>query len=137
MPSRTRIRVVVADKVRLEDEVITDAMGQVAFEHFATSAALRSDDIVFSLRKIEPVLRSLVELEADLRCFVVLWEVITSADEDHVAFMVSWRIERIGHQPAERSCGSIGPRARPVEAAVHIQLLELLRQVESVQIDSA
>ena len=72
MPARSRVRVVVAGESALEEEVITDTVSQVRLVHLAARAGLRSDDVVLSLGKVEPVLRSLVELKADLRMTIVL-----------------------------------------------------------------
>jgi hypothetical protein len=66
MPARTGPGVVISHEIGLETEVVVDAMCQVGFINLATSIRFRGDDVVFRLGEVEPVFRSLIELEADL-----------------------------------------------------------------------
>src|SRR6266567_1989089 len=112
----------VSHEVRLEDEVVVDAMCEVGFVHFATSVRLRRNDVVFGLRKVEPVFRSMIELEANLGSAVALGNAITQAGIEHLTFTLDGVLKRIAHQTSKRCCLAVGTHADPVATYVQIEL---------------
>ena len=95
VPPRSGPGVVVADIVRLEDEMIGDAMCEVSLIHVAASVGLGCDDVVFSIREIEPVLGSVIELETDLGPTIVFRNAVANSKVTHLPIVVHRRVEGI------------------------------------------
>src|SRR6266496_4395195 len=137
MPARSGPGVVVTDEIRFEDEVVVDTMSQVRLVHLAASVGFRGDDVVLCLRKVKPVFRSLVELEADLRTAVVLRNAIAQAGVEHVAFAVGWVLKWIAHHAPERSGLTVWTHAYPVAAHVQVELSQSFLNVHPIQVDGS
>src|SRR6266542_3978486 len=98
-----------------------------------TLALLRAN---LSLSEVEPVLAAMVELKAQLGAILVP-EAVAGADVHHVAVVILRNIERIRTEPAKRCRQAVRSQPNIVEAAIHVPLAKLSRQVDARQIDVA
>src|SRR6516162_8907941 len=128
VPPRSRPPVVITNVVRLEHEMVGDAVCDIGFIHLTTGVGFGSDDVVFSVREVKPIFRSMVELEPNLRPPIIFRDAVANTDIIHLAVVIDGGIVRITPETAKGSGLAVRTEAVEVCAAEQIEVAQLLLQ---------
>src|SRR5581483_1572057 len=110
-------------------------MGKVSLVHFAASVGFRSDDVIFGIRKVKPVLGTRVDLEADLGSPIILRNALAHYQISHLTFVVRGYVKRVPTQAAKRRSNPVWTQAHPVAAGEQIEVSQFLLQDHAIKVD--